>query len=842
MAVWRELNVPIRQAWSHAELAKAFRGQRDIRRSIAQADAASAIYRELDEPTRLASSLQRAASGDLSLGLPGTALPRLEEALPIFQESGYLRSLANTLNRIAFCHLLEGRPQQSLDILEDGLRIVRESPGGSEDPKALFPILTDLGATLSYLRRYDEALPHLEEVIVRARDLQESTDLRDALATAARTALHQGDLEKAERWIEEARSLEIEANPQAEVSLLLTLGTLRQAQEERTAARSAFEQALKLANRNELQLRADVRVSLGHLNVQMGQAEAGLELQEEAFELFRDMKQPWGKASAQARRAEALIALGRHDEAWDDLEQAVKDVERLRSANQRQDIRLSYFEHRQDYFDLGRHILLDQQSRNTLDRANLIRGFAFEERRRSRELLERVYTGHRRPENIAPELLDEERRLMETIRDSLVAEELSETDLEAQLAQLDTVRGKIEQRPPEPPPLVGLDEVQRELLDSDTLLLVIGLGLGEGLLWAIHPEQVTLHRLPNRGQLDTLVHGFLLHLQQDSPRSLKNTREIGQELTHLILRPVQELLGRVQRLVIVADDEMEILPFAALPSPTDTDRYLIESHEIVTLPSLSFLRAFQRGEPRSPREKKLAIMADPIFHQKDTRLSPRAGGQEPSPETPPVARFLRSLRNPEEHLDRLRASRQEAQAIAEIAGSGHESLLSLGFDANPDTFFALPDLGLTHVHFATHALLHREPALSGLVLSRFDSDGQERKDLGFVAAFDVARMSLPVELAVLSACETGKGKILEGEGSLTLAWSFLAAGARRVVSSLWKVDDQKTAQLMTDFYREHLGQGLSPAAALRKAQLAALHRPEASLRDWAAFVIQGDWY
>jgi CHAT domain-containing protein len=94
----------------------------------------------------------------------------------------------------------------------------------------------------------------------------------------------------------------------------------------------------------------------------------------------------------------------------------------------------------------------------------------------------------------------------------------------------------------------------------------------------------------------------------------------------------------------------------------------------------------------------------------------------------------------------------------------------------------------------------------------------------------------------LSACRTGVGRVVPGEGVLALARAFLDAGASRVLASLWKVSDEPTAELMTGLYEGYLGRGLAPAAALRRAQLAMLAEPAtASPSHWAAFVLQGDW-
>ncbi|MFM7440879.1 MAG: CHAT domain-containing protein, partial [Snowella sp.] len=145
------------------------------------------------------------------------------------------------------------------------------------------------------------------------------------------------------------------------------------------------------------------------------------------------------------------------------------------------------------------------------------------------------------------------------------------------------------------------------------------------------------------------------------------------------------------------------------------------------------------------------------------------------------------------------------------------------------------------IHLATHGIFNtQEPALSGIILSLVDQKGKPIN--GFLRLNDIFNLNLPAELVVLSACETGLGEEIKGEGLVGLTRGFMYAGTPRVLVSLWKVDDDATAEIMTRFYKLMLEKKLPPAQALRQAQLQMQNETEwKSPYYWSAFVLQGEW-
>jgi CHAT domain-containing protein len=133
------------------------------------------------------------------------------------------------------------------------------------------------------------------------------------------------------------------------------------------------------------------------------------------------------------------------------------------------------------------------------------------------------------------------------------------------------------------------------------------------------------------------------------------------------------------------------------------------------------------------------------------------------------------------------------------------------------------------------------PELSGVVLALVDRQGEPQD--GFLQLHDVYNLDLPSELVVLSACQTGLGKAIWGEGLVGLTRGFMYAGARRVVASLWGVQDLATAELMKRFYGAMLGEKqMRPAEALRAAQVEMWkHKRWRSPYYWGGFMLYGEW-
>ncbi|MEG3843394.1 CHAT domain-containing protein, partial [Microcoleus sp. herbarium14] len=270
---------------------------------------------------------------------------------------------------------------------------------------------------------------------------------------------------------------------------------------------------------------------------------------------------------------------------------------------------------------------------------------------------------------------------------------------------------------------------------------------------------------------------------------------------------------------------------------------LIAQHEIITLPSASTLAILRQNYgDRKPPSRTLAILADPVFSPDDERIKGKITQATTEKLEANNLGLNRSLRASDLAWppDRLPFTRQEAQTISSLFPSASSSQ-KIDFDANRTNATDGSLANYQIVHFATHGIANSQnPELSGIVMSIVDDKGNLVN--GFLRLTDIFNLKLAANLVVLSACQSGMGQIVKGEGMVGLTRGFMYAGAQRVAVSLWSVEDEGTSVLMQKFYQKMLQQKLAPAAALRAAQMEMMESKEwNSPYYWAAFTLQGEW-
>jgi CHAT domain-containing protein len=565
-----------------------------------------------------------------------------------------------------------------------------------------------------------------------------------------------------------------------------------------------------------------------------------------------DSQDPAGVLEARYHIARWYSEDGQYGRAEEALQPALDQIEAARASVSDSLLQASYFAAERKCYELGVDLRMHQRGLDSGSDA-----LELSERTRARSLLDALSA--RRPSGAAPSGDMQERLLPlkmavdqafdRRLRLQLTGGSQREldgnaADLVQSLSSLD--RAELEAYASANPPsqsarIMTAEELKHASARSGDTYLEYELGTAHSYLWVIDQGQFTSYALPPRDQIEGMVkkwRAFVISGRGSagaSPASRNPRRDAGKDLQQLSVELYSVLLGHVvkphmKRLVIVPDGDLAMLPFTALPDASSLEPAvpLIAGHEVVLAPSLSIF--LSRKPPTDQHEYKgeVAVVADPVFDQDDERfLSAHKEGFSPSQKRPRSDKAGQSL-------PRLLNTGFEAHAIEKAIGSDRVHL-ALGFDASLKTLLG-PEMQNYRIwHLATHGLYDETtPEFSGLVFSLVASDG--RPVYGVLKAQDVAHMHLQPELVVLSACDSGAGENVSGEGVMGLSYSFLRAGAKSVISTLWSVDDTNSKQLMAAFYAEMKQNGNNAADALRQSQLALmrLHRGS-SFYYWAGF-------
>ena len=361
----------------------------------------------------------------------------------------------------------------------------------------------------------------------------------------------------------------------------------------------------------------------------------------------------------------------------------------------------------------------------------------------------------------------------------------------------------------------------RAMLQPDELLLAYSVGDSSTTLWQLRAHGWREYSLPARRVLRPLVANLRIHAADRVQAISARTSELADTLGRVLLPADESMWRGVHRLTIVAEDALAILPFEMLRVPGRraggaARQWLVEAYDIRYLPSISLPIRTPGAEPT------FVAVADPAY----------SGGNEG-----PVAAVRAVRPGTALELVPLPGTRREVEALAE-AGRALTPHVLTGADASRSQVLAEPALGTARVlHFGVHGESNEvEPDRSALWLAP-DSPGD---DPSAIEIADVLSLDLHTELVSLAACRSGLGRLERGEGVLSFGRAFLAAGARSVLSSLWKVSDAATAELFSEYYQATLVHGMDRVAALSQVKRRMIHdRRFGSPTNWAAFVLIG---
>ena len=882
------------------------------RKALEYYQPALTIRQSLGIGRELARTLAPMALIYTELGEANLALDAYRQSLPLSRDSGDKGQIAFTLNSMAWLYIRLNEYQRAINLLQEALALWRQTGNRTGEATALnltgmayaylfdmqnalsysaqsielaektgnrygaAQTLNNLGIQYWYLQDYDQALASYERALRYWREIGNRFEESRTLGNMGLLYIDKGDPDK---------SLELSK---------AALGDRAPGKYLRTDARILNNIALSHLRR-------------GQIKQEPEDFQLALEWYQTALPLIRESRDTRTECSALTGKAEAHLMLNQSELALKEIDQAVAIAEKTRTEIASPEQRILSQPWMTRVYKMQVHALMDiHQTRPSAGYDGL--ALRASELCRLRTLLELlseskielsqgIDSGYlTRLKELRLKLESAENRRAQSINRKQ-AEKLAEIEKEIEelLRQKQLLDAQIRAGHPQyaalkmPAPL-SPSEIQRQLLDDDTILLEYMLGQARGYLWLVTADSISSYRLPHTRKIDQAARRvrelLASHNQPPDGETLKEkharqTRrkaefdQAASELSRMILGPAAGKLGK-KRLLIVGDGILQYIPFGVLPAPDSWSETtagqkknpqstipnpqsyvpLIVKHEIVTLPSASVLATLRRIRTgRSAAPHALAVLADPVFSGDDervglsarTKIEPAQGldqglsAESGAPTSKVISDVERSAADSGVQVfRRLHFSRQEAEAITGLLPAS-ERLRALDFAA--DRRLALGGkLGEYRIlHFATHGLLNNKtPALSGMVFSLVDEQGRPLN--GFLRLREIYNLKLNADLVVLSGCQTALGQEVIGEGMIGLTRGFMYAGAPRVVASLWNVNDQATANLMKLFYQRMMKDGYRPAAALRAAQIAMWKtEPNAVPYRWGAFILQGDW-
>ena len=551
--------------------------------------------------------------------------------------------------------------------------------------------------------------------------------------------------------------------------------------------------------------------------------------------LARQAQDPWALAFAWREQMRVSWAAGR---SINDSRSALDAIEAMRdlqagSSGQAQ----AFSTWSEDYYWLSGRLIDAGLKEKKLE--NLEQAFQISERLRARSLIDTLEAAHAVPAAAAPlrqkrgtaleRISAVQRRLLDpalpapdraAANQELERLEIEEADLRNQLAR--TAPALRASRRPEFATLARV----RQALAADEALLSFQIASWEdergdfaGGSWLLVTTRggTRAYRLPGRGELRPAVRLFNGTFDR---RDGSEAAPAAGLYRRLLEQPLRELPPGIQRLILVPDDALHQLPFAALRSGPKAPP-LATRYELMEVPSATLWLSWKGRRPGVAPIPALAL-ADPPLPGADSGVQLVAARERAA-----VAVFASGIR-----LGPLPYARAESRSVVRDLGGG--SVQRLGEDASEVFVKTTPLQQFGVLHFATHAVTDEtNPDRSGVLLA----PGAANQD-GLLQIREIVDLGLDGRVVVLSACSSNTGALLRGEGVMSLARAFFQAGAHTVVASLWRLRDDEAADLFDRFYR-HLGKGLSVAAALRSAQrdMIAAGAPAAA---WAGLVVLGD--
>jgi CHAT domain-containing protein/tetratricopeptide (TPR) repeat protein len=773
---------------------------------------------------------------------------RLQEAMRLWMQMREPGKAAKAALQVGDRYKQARQYQQALDYYQQALK-VKLLPGAvkANALNAIALLYADL-----YL--HDLAAHYFKRALDQGRRINDLPAQILALTGLANLYHRQGVLEKALAYITQALRLSKKDQADADPALLYLMGQVSQEQGLVEKAKGAFEEALAIY-RNTGNVAGQVKVwcALSTLSLLASQKQAALEQAVQAVELAEKLaKHVVSDADevnarelqwrAWLSRARAAYALEQKEYSLKSYSRAINHFEGLwwtvfmateaSAIAFREEAQAAYREYvdllmEQEQFKKAYKLADEAKARTALNFTGARRATRpSEDSKLTATLGEQSQSIARlRLQPLAPNLSREQQAKLQ--------KEIEEAEYQRQetqvLAEMKHSRERLVWTK-----LVTAEELQKKMAKDQMALAEFSLGENRSFVWLFTHGELFFEILPARKDIEKVVKAYLdiLAAPPDPLQLEKNLAKLRPQAEALFAKLFGGLSRHLkpgQPLIVVPDGLLHYLPFETL---IHNGRYLVEDHEITYNPSASMLGLLQESQNlvESGDRMELLAIGDVVFDA----TAKTTGGKESPDGLSKRARQMLAARG--FRLAQLPRTRDEILDIAGFFPADRRKVL-MERESTEEAFKREPLRRYRRLHFATHSLMdEKSPMRSAVVLT----PGDNMEEDGLLEVSEISRLDLDCDLVVVSACQTGRGQLLSGEGIVGLSRAFLYAGARSVVVSLWNVSDISTGQLMKNFY-QNLIAGQSNAAALRKAKLQMLSRGKVTCHPyyWSSFVLVG---
>lgn len=757
---------------------------KDYAQAIDYLDRAEAVRREIGDSINLGRTIHVKASALEKSGQSEKALDYFRKSYEMNRKYGDKTRMAQAMLHSGIILNNTGKYSEALEQLEKSLELYRDlkSPSGEGN------VLNQLGFVYSNLGDLNLAIEKINEASEIMKELNDTEGLAGVYNHFGIVLQNAGRFDKALEFYNRSYGIYSQNEDKTLLlPLLSNIGTVYMDLKNYTKAEDYHLRGLQICRENnEIIEETHFLLNLANDQIMLGKLNEAKANYDSADEIARSLDNPDLSWRILAGMAEYHEQKGEFKKAVELNDSALNVLEGVRSTLQTKEQKTSFMaSERYVYEDIISLLEMLNEKERTMGYDKL--AFQYVERGKSRVLLD---------------LLTE-----------------SSTKINK-----GTYQRSEDLKNPEP---VSLKEAKTLCQDRNTIILEYLIGDSSSCLWVITKSNYKLFRLPNKESLLEQNEIIRFALQDPEEKISDFFIQAGNFLYEKLVKPAEPYLSKKSRLIIIPDGILNYLPFEVLLTGTEgispessysSLPFLVKKYPVSYGQSASVLKSLlseQKGSLYTKSgKKKLIAFGDPAYEDtSQIKLSP--------------------------NYSRLEYSGKEVENIASFFKKGNVEIY-LRDDATEDNVKREGELKkFNYVHFATHGIIdENEPDLSSLILTQNRKSAED----GFLRATEIFNLDLYSDLVVLSACQTGLGKLIRGEGIVGLTRAFMYAGTPSILVSLWSVSDISTANLMGEFYKNLIKNKLSKTEALRKAQLTLMSDEKyAHPFYWAPFVLIGDW-